>query len=604
MGTVKTTIQRLWRDNPLEYSPSSGLYEPEKAAIREELGDALDHVSVENLGAPNGLATLGPDGLLASDQIPLPISGEVYDTTAAGIAATVDGELFLVKGTGEVYATLYKNVAESAVSQEIDLASKAQWDALQADLEAAAAIVQVDELLPPELLLGIADASGNVGGFVVMSDGRMSTKSFSAGADGSIETSMFQVSDDGDPSVYFQDEVGNVALGINAGRVLAAGLSSSGSASDAPDVSPIVGDQLFMILGQKLPFYPGNVLAARHDPSPAMAAISSGSFTTEGPDQLIIDPVTCSTTGELTVRSTQDTSGTRFSLDLLMRRAPAGTGQTVPFLLIGDSITKGVVASDTVLAAHVKAALVSAGFVSQACGTILNTGDVAGNLHEGRASRDMDDYTGARITNMAPVTDDAAYIAGDAAYKAARNPFVVAVTGGDDIWGTGWAIDFAQYRTRFSIPDPKFIAIGLVTNSLIGVTVEDGIASILAGMDHWRDKIREDLPTALIAFYVTAVPRDPESDARHEERRAPALRAMIEQVRSYADARCVLLNVHGQMSTTAGWAAGDETTDDQTGVVTSTPTSDLDNIHPRTPAVVEAARVLAAAAAYATTGAA
>lgn len=55
------------------------------------------------------------------------IADDIYETTAAGIAATVDGDLFLVKGDGDpAFADLYKNVAETAVYQDVSLPSTAQ----------------------------------------------------------------------------------------------------------------------------------------------------------------------------------------------------------------------------------------------------------------------------------------------------------------------------------------------------------------------------------------------------------------------------------------------------------------------------------------------
>lgn len=49
----------------------------------------------------------------------------IYETTAAGIAATTNGTLFLVKGTGDSFADLYKNVSGSAVAQGISLPNTA-----------------------------------------------------------------------------------------------------------------------------------------------------------------------------------------------------------------------------------------------------------------------------------------------------------------------------------------------------------------------------------------------------------------------------------------------------------------------------------------------
>ncbi len=216
MGTIADAIRIIWRDFNHDLVPSSGPYEPEKVHIREDLSAVLDHVSAENLGAPNGIATLDADGLLAFDQIPPAISSEVFDTAALGYAATSLNELYLVKGAGEVYATLWKNNGTPpGITTGLELASKAQWDALKVLLEAQAAIIDTDDTYSADLEIMTEDQYGNIGpGFIVNKLGGFQTAAFRAGDTGTIETELLGATDDEDGSFTIEDGYGNVALYI------------------------------------------------------------------------------------------------------------------------------------------------------------------------------------------------------------------------------------------------------------------------------------------------------------------------------------------------------------------------------------------------------
>ncbi|NML11605.1 hypothetical protein HHL08_15855 [Sphingobium sp. AR-3-1] len=103
MGAVQDAINLAWRDFVTEGVPASGPNEPRKVEIRA-VGAVIEQF----------LAVAGID--------------KIYETTAAGIAATTSGDLFLVKGTGDSFADLYKNASGSAVYQDISLPSTAGID--------------------------------------------------------------------------------------------------------------------------------------------------------------------------------------------------------------------------------------------------------------------------------------------------------------------------------------------------------------------------------------------------------------------------------------------------------------------------------------------
>jgi len=66
---------------------------------------------------------------------PQGLPGGVYASTALGIAATTNGQLFLVQGANDVFANLYKNVSGVATDQGLALPSKAYTDAILNKLE-------------------------------------------------------------------------------------------------------------------------------------------------------------------------------------------------------------------------------------------------------------------------------------------------------------------------------------------------------------------------------------------------------------------------------------------------------------------------------------
>lgn len=100
------------------------------------------------LTAADRMAT-GSDALSAAAsaaQAAAAVGGAIYDTTELGIAATVNGQFFIVKGDGtNTYALMYKNVATVA-TLIASYASKAALDSALTALAAMAAKVGMDPL--------------------------------------------------------------------------------------------------------------------------------------------------------------------------------------------------------------------------------------------------------------------------------------------------------------------------------------------------------------------------------------------------------------------------------------------------------------------------
>ena len=108
MGAVSDAFASAFRDFVAAGVPASGQNEPAKAELR-----GLGRI-IEQFFAASG------------------IGNTIYETTAAGIAATTDGQLFLVAGDGSPnFAELYKNEAGVAVDQNVALPSAAYADTLK-----------------------------------------------------------------------------------------------------------------------------------------------------------------------------------------------------------------------------------------------------------------------------------------------------------------------------------------------------------------------------------------------------------------------------------------------------------------------------------------
>jgi len=99
--------------------------------------------------APGSDTTPGGTGVKNLQKILAELEGmgaSLYDTTTIGLANTVDGDLFMVKGSGDVFALLYKNVTGSAVSQSLSLPST---DAVNAKVDRVASGVPATRGIVP-----------------------------------------------------------------------------------------------------------------------------------------------------------------------------------------------------------------------------------------------------------------------------------------------------------------------------------------------------------------------------------------------------------------------------------------------------------------------
>ncbi|TIL91707.1 MAG: sialate O-acetylesterase [Mesorhizobium sp.] len=84
------------------------------AAVSSATGSASTSSTNAGLTAADRIATAADvlSAAASATQAAAAIGGTIYDTTAAGVAATINGQFFIVKGDGtSTYALMYKNVA-------------------------------------------------------------------------------------------------------------------------------------------------------------------------------------------------------------------------------------------------------------------------------------------------------------------------------------------------------------------------------------------------------------------------------------------------------------------------------------------------------------
>ena len=103
MGNIKDAFDLAFREFVTAGVPGTGANEPDKSEIRA-IGSVIEQFLIAA-----GITT-------------------IYETTAAGLASTPNGRLFLVKGTGNSFADLYKNNSGSAVYQGVSLPNTAYVD--------------------------------------------------------------------------------------------------------------------------------------------------------------------------------------------------------------------------------------------------------------------------------------------------------------------------------------------------------------------------------------------------------------------------------------------------------------------------------------------
>lgn len=162
-------LSEKWAENPEDVAITEGKFSALHHATKaEEASDAAEGHELAALGAQTATAIIRDETEALRDTALVGAAG-IYDTAALGIAATADGNIFLVKAdvaeTG-VVAYLYKNVAGVATYQDKAISSKAAIDAIFLYIDAAAS---------GEYALAVTTQAANIYAPVLRKNGRTVT---------------------------------------------------------------------------------------------------------------------------------------------------------------------------------------------------------------------------------------------------------------------------------------------------------------------------------------------------------------------------------------------------------------------------------------------
>ena len=204
---------------------------------------------------------------------------------------------------------------------------------------------------------------------------------------------------------------------------------------------------------------------------------------------------------------------------LFRKVAPtAVTPNNLKYMVIGDSNTN--IAFADLLRNTLRARGHNPNFVGTITGQGLDLSETSGPLGEGRSG-----WSSAHFTNRATTRKPVA-IGGEAAYNAMTksgktnvNPFVIAGDGAGSF--NGYKFDFASYLSRFSIPTPDVVGIGLGPNNLaLGGTDYEQIAiDFIADLAIMVDSIWAANPNTKIALYMRGMAKTDQQDTLIEGHR-------------------------------------------------------------------------------------
>ncbi|HEV7436856.1 MAG TPA: SGNH/GDSL hydrolase family protein [Pseudorhizobium sp.] len=409
------------------------------------------------------------------------------------------------------------------------------------------------------------------------------------------------------------DPLGFKSLSLTANGLKAKGLSSEADVAfnEGFSASPLIGGTLVAFEGAETHLYIRNVMTDRSDVSRyrgtfySEAAIDGtrSAYSRLGDDDLVLDLRKSGPTGYLQTRLSEVSSDLRHQVELSVVTVPVAPGSlnTASVLMIGDSIT------NRQLAAYVEALSAFNGYDLSLIGTLNASGidkissDATGPLGEAREGWQFGDFTYSiidRVTIVAP-GDEAAYMSADKAAKWPQNPFLRVSSGGDDpsVIRNGHVFDFDFYLSRFSLPTPDLVFIGLGTNDVRDLDSPDLGPAITDGLTIICSQIQSARPGTKIIIWFPPISRSSDRDSRWDEY-VEVLSRTIAFVRQQASADVRLIPIWAMASQEVGFSLSAGATSDL-GVQTA-PLSDA--VHLYRYNITTVAEILAAAAAGAAQG--
>lgn len=189
----------------------------------------------------------------------------------------------------------------------------------------------------------------------------------------------------------------------------------------------------------------------------------------------------------------------------------AVTPNNLKYMVIGDSNTN--IAFADLLRNTLRARGHNPNFVGTITGQGLDLSETSGPRGEGRSGWSSANFT-HRVTTRPPVAigGEAAYNAMSKSQKMNVNPFIIA--GSDTGSFNGYKFDFASYLSRFSIPTPDVVGIGLGPNNLaLGTDYEQIAIDFIADLTIMVDSIWAANPNTKIALYLRGMAKTDQQDA-------------------------------------------------------------------------------------------
>lgn len=310
--------------------------------------------------------------------------------------------------------------------------------------------------------------------------------------------------------------------------------------------------------------YTGSELIATIEGDVASGAGRSVSFRNGD----TINPDLFDSSALFTVRRV-DSIEPKFRKTINIRKSQPGTGKTVRYAQIGDSLTNRYVPT------FVQQLLQARGFTASTIGTIQGLG---GAFAEGREGKQWGEHT-YQLTTLPPPSSVSAYNALSQFDKQQYNPFIRPVVSGDSdavkaLAYNGYVFDYAAYLAAYGLQTPTHVTIALGTND-ISYSPSNALDQIANGARVMVPQIlavNADIRVALVQYTVA---RDAGGNARLSAHNA-AQRELIDYIRTLSNGRASFIPVYAHQSRDAGWDVNVVTTADDTGLQTVTV---ADNIH-------------------------
>lgn len=338
---------------------------------------------------------------------------------------------------------------------------------------------------------------------------------------------------------------------------------------DADRESAVLGQDVYLIQGQRLPFRVQNGLSRRSRLMNVVASLTSlpanaggNMYTVQGTPDFVLEADRVGPTGTLTTRSTVSGIDLHAEVPLRFWVSPSsGLTGSPKILLIGDSLT------NRRIAAFLSAKLAVMGLTPTFLGTINGAGlaatdwanDITGPLGEGREGWAFADYIG-QDTRFAIPTSVAAYNGSSKATKNTLNPFLRASTGSDPAARVynGKIFDLGQYMTNYLggvVPDFVVVTLGQ-NDEARAATAAAATQQVINGLNAMIPSIRAAGANIQVAIGLHTRPRHQIVDGQFAAYRYPNLKAIAAYVRASGDAKLAVLPFWQHMDENGPWTMG------------------------------------------------